>query len=85
MSNIGTDRNWTGSHFNQANWYAFGRLAWDQSLTPEHIADEWSRMTFTNEAAFVEPVTANPLSPDPVFNHGIQARRADVLNIVTDS
>ena len=48
VSNIGSDRNWTGSPFNQANWYAFGRLAWDHDLSSSTIADEWIRMTFTN-------------------------------------
>ena len=48
VSNIGSDRNWTGSQFNQANWYAFGRLAWDHDLSSSAIADEWIRMTFTN-------------------------------------
>ena len=58
VTNIGTDRNWSGSHFNQANWYAFGRLAWDHTLSSEAIADNWIRMTFTNDPAFVEPVKA---------------------------
>jgi alpha-glucuronidase len=56
VANIGTDRNWSGSHFDQANWYAFGRLAWNPQLDPAAIADEWLRMTFTNEDAFLEPV-----------------------------
>jgi alpha-glucuronidase len=55
-SNIGTDRNWTGSDFNQANWYVFGRLAWNPMLSSRAIADEWVRMTFTNNNAFVKPV-----------------------------
>jgi len=56
VSNIGADRNWTGSHFDQANWYAFGRLAWDPGLSAQAIAQEWVRMTFSNDPAFVEPV-----------------------------
>jgi alpha-glucuronidase len=56
VSNIGADRNWTGSHFDQANWYAFGRLAWDPELSAQSIAQEWVRMTFSNDAAFVDPV-----------------------------
>lgn len=48
VSNIGTDRNWTGHLFGQANWYAFGRLAWNYNLTSDEIADEWIRMTFSN-------------------------------------
>lgn len=56
VSNIGTDRNWCGHPFAQANWYAFGRLSWDHSLSSEEIADEWIRMTFTNDSEFIEPV-----------------------------
>ena len=56
VSNIGTDRNWCGSIFACANWYAFGRLAWDHRLSSEEIADEWIRMTFSNDPALVEPV-----------------------------
>jgi alpha-glucuronidase len=55
VANIGADRNWTGSHFDQANWYAFGRLAWNPELRSAPIADEWARMTFSNDAAFVKP------------------------------
>ncbi|MEO8016807.1 MAG: alpha-glucuronidase family glycosyl hydrolase [Pseudomonadota bacterium] len=58
VSNIGADRNWTGSQFNQANWFAFGRLAWDPYLSSQSIAQEWVRMTFTNDPAFVAPVVA---------------------------
>jgi alpha-glucuronidase len=57
--NLGTDFNWTGHPFVQSSWYAFGRLAWDYSLTSEDIAREWLRMTFTNNRQFVE--TANEI------------------------
>jgi alpha-glucuronidase len=56
VANIGADRNWSGSHFDQANWYAFGRLAWDPDLSSQSIAEEWVRMTFSNDPAFVKPV-----------------------------
>src|SRR5690606_33481362 len=56
VANIGQDTNWTGSHFNQANWYAFGRLAWDPDGSAEAIADEWVRQTFSNDPVVVEPV-----------------------------
>lgn len=46
VSNIGTDRNWTGHLFGQANWYVFGRLAWDPYLSSEQIAEEWTKLTF---------------------------------------
>jgi alpha-glucuronidase len=58
VSNVGADRNWTGSDFDQANWYVFGRLAWDPGLSAREIAEEWVRMTFSNDAAFVGPVVA---------------------------
>ena len=62
VSNIGNDRNWTGHLFGQANWYAFGRLAWDPGLTSEQIADEWIRQTFSNDAGVIRPVKKIMLS-----------------------
>ncbi|MDR0982520.1 MAG: alpha-glucuronidase [Culturomica sp.] len=56
VANIGEDENWTGHHFAQANWYSFGRLAWDATLTPDEIADEWIRQTFGNSEELVKPV-----------------------------
>jgi len=56
VTNIGTDRNWTSHHFAQSNWYTFGRLAWDHTLSSDTIAEEWLRMTFNNESEFVEPI-----------------------------
>jgi alpha-glucuronidase len=56
VANTGDDANWCGHHFAQANWYAFGRLAWNHRLTPEDIADEWIRMTFSDDAGFLDPV-----------------------------
>ena len=56
VANTGNDRNWCGSVFSCANWHAFGRLAWDPTLRSDALADEWLRMTFTNDAAFVQPV-----------------------------
>ncbi|NLW84877.1 MAG: alpha-glucuronidase [Phycisphaerae bacterium] len=49
VTNPGLDTNWCGHHFSQSNWYAFGRLAWNPELSAEAIADEWTRMTFTND------------------------------------
>jgi len=56
VANIGSDRNWSGSHFDQANWFAFGRLAWDPFAPAQSIAEDWMRMTFSNDPAFVKPV-----------------------------
>ena len=53
VSNIGEDRNWTGAQFSQADWYGFGRLAWNPDLGAGAIAREWLGMTFTNNPAFV--------------------------------
>ncbi len=46
VANIGDNTNWCGHHFAQANWYAFGRLAWNPELSSEQIADEWVKQTF---------------------------------------
>jgi alpha-glucuronidase len=56
VANIGTDVNWCGNDFAQANWYAFGRLAWNPSLSAEAIADEWIRQTFSGNESFVATV-----------------------------
>ncbi len=56
VANIGQDINWCGHHFAQANWYAFGRLAWNHELTADEIAEEWLRMTFTQQNGFITPV-----------------------------
>ena len=56
VANPGVDTNWCGHHFSQSNWYASGRLAWNPGLSAEHIADEWTRMTFGNEATTVQTI-----------------------------
>jgi len=56
VANIGDDTNWCGHHFAQANWYAFGRAAWNPSLSPEQIADEWLKATFGLNNQFLSPV-----------------------------
>lgn len=56
VANIGEDANWCGHHFAQANWYAFGRLAWNHQLSSEQIADEWIKMTFSKNEEFVTPI-----------------------------
>lgn len=57
VANIGNDINWTGHPFGQANWYAYGRLAWNANLSSETIAGEWLRMTFSNEPGFLNILT----------------------------
>ncbi|HEX8291133.1 MAG TPA: alpha-glucuronidase family glycosyl hydrolase [Pyrinomonadaceae bacterium] len=57
VANTGTDRNWTGHHFAQANWYAFGRLAWDPDAPSRRVADEWIKMTLTRDPRAVGVLT----------------------------
>jgi alpha-glucuronidase len=56
VANIGSDRNWSGSTFDQANWYAYGRLAWNHDLTSEAIAREWAAATFGPDPAIIDPI-----------------------------
>ena len=62
VANIGLDKNWCGHHFAQANWYAFGRLAWNPMLTSESIAKEWLTQTFKTQNDNLSPLTSH-LSP----------------------
>ncbi len=81
VANIGSDINWTGHPFAQANWYALGRLAWNHQLSSEQIAEEWLRMSFSNENAFVNDTKKIMLSSreimvsymNPVGLHHIMA------------
>ncbi len=54
VANIGNDMNWCGHPFAHANWYALGRLSWDYTLSSQQIADEWLRMSFTNNSHFLK-------------------------------
>ncbi len=58
VANIGSDRTWSGSHFDQANWYAFGRLAWNPHLSARDIATDWAGMTFSPDPGVVQPIVA---------------------------
>jgi len=70
VANIGNDLNWTGHPFAQANWYGFGRLAWDPYLSSETIADEWLRASFSKDPKFVGPVKEMMLtSREAVVNY----------------
>ncbi|MCB1121532.1 MAG: alpha-glucuronidase, partial [Verrucomicrobiae bacterium] len=72
VANVGNERNWTGHPFAAANWYAFGRLAWDYSVSSETIADEWTRMTFSNDESLVQAVTGIMLrSHQAVVNYSM--------------
>ena len=74
VSNIGLDKNWCGHHFSQANWYAFGRLAWNPNLTSEEIATEWLEQTFCT------PGNLSPLTShlSPLLNMMLRSREACV-------
>ena len=61
VANIGLDTNWCGHHFSQANWYAFGRLAWDPTLTSEQIAQEWLSLTFSEKGIMNSEKCEQPL------------------------
>jgi alpha-glucuronidase len=56
VTNPGLNANWCGHHFSQSNWYAAGRLAWDHTRSAAEIAEEWTRMTFTNDAQSVRTI-----------------------------
>jgi alpha-glucuronidase len=62
VANSGSNRNWTGNHFDQANWYAFGRLAWNPAADPRQIAEEWTQMTWGNEPRLVRTIVGMMMS-----------------------
>jgi alpha-glucuronidase len=62
VSNVGLDDTWYGSVMSQANLYGFGRLAWDPTLAPAKIADEWTRLTFGNDPTVVSTITSIQLN-----------------------
>jgi alpha-glucuronidase len=83
VSNIGLDNNWCGHHFAQANWYAFGRLAWNNNLTSEQIADEWIKLTFnqSNSENAVKSVSSTEWAQKfliPVKKMMLESREAAV-------
>jgi alpha-glucuronidase len=56
VANTGSSRSWSGSQFDQANWYAFGRLAWNPNASAKSIAEEWTRMTWGNDPRVVSAI-----------------------------
>jgi alpha-glucuronidase len=72
VANTGDDRNWTGHPLAQANWYAFGRLAWDHTLSAEAIATEWTRLTYGSDPAVTGTITRLLLgSHETVVNYSM--------------
>lgn len=80
VSNVGSDVNWTGHDFAQANWYAFGRLAWNHDLPSSQIADEWLKLTFNNatEKTANDAFYLNHHFLDPVKQMMLDSREAAV-------
>ena len=69
VSNIGEDPNWCGHHFAQANWYAFGRLAWNNRLTSSQIAGEWIKMTFQQAGSESDDAGFEPIKQMMLGSH----------------
>ncbi|MBA4849997.1 alpha-glucuronidase family glycosyl hydrolase [Emticicia sp. BO119] len=67
VANTGSDANWTGHPFNQANWYAFGRLAWDYTLSSEQIAIEWIAMTMTKNKIAQDKIRTMMMQSLPIY------------------
>jgi alpha-glucuronidase len=83
VANVGTDPSWSGSIFNQANWYVFGRMAWNPDASARAIAEEWTRQTFGNDPKLVQTSVAmmmasrqavvdymTPLGLNMIMGHG---------------
>lgn len=86
VANIGLDTNWCGHHFAQSNWYAFGRLAWDPTLSSRQIAEEWLKLTFENEKLKIKNYDNNALAKKEVVdgektNHNFSF---SIFNSLTD-
>ena len=67
VANTGSDANWCGHPFNQSNWYAFGRLAWDHTLSSEQIASEWIQMTLTQSKPARQKISEIMMKSHPVY------------------
>lgn len=81
VANIGSSRTWSGSHFDQANWYAYGRMAWNPQARARDVAREWVAQTFAPDAGVMEPVT--DLSLNTAGRSAFLMRRGAVKNIAT--
>ncbi len=70
VANIGSARNWSGSHFDQANWYAYGRLAWNPQTSARVLANEWIAQTFSRDPALISAISdMMMLSREAVVNY----------------
>jgi alpha-glucuronidase len=97
VSNVGLDTNWTGQDFGQANWYAFGRLAWNNQLKSAQLADEWLKLTFAGSAGsravaasewntnFLAPVTELMLaSREAIVNYSMPLGLHHIMSATHD-
>jgi len=78
VSNIGLDASWCGHQFAQANWYAFGRLAWNNQLTSDQIADEWIKLSFQQSSKETNTKDWNENFLNPVKQMMMESREAAV-------
>lgn len=84
VPNIGTDLNWTGHLFGQANWHAFGRLAWNPDFNSKELSEEWIRMTFSNEKEVVDSIQKMMLlSREAVVNYEMPLGLNHIMNYNT--
>lgn len=83
VANVGTDTNWCGHPFAQANWYAFGRLAWNPSLTSEAIADEWLKQTF--DISNKRPETTTDIAGENLQTPSLTSPLAALKQMMLDS
>ena len=85
VSNVGRDGNWSGHHLSQANLYGFGRLAWNPDLSAKQIAEEWTRLTFGDDARVVETVAAMQLQSWRTYENYTGPLGAQTLTEITGS
>lgn len=84
VPNIGSEINWTGHPFGQANWYAFGRLSWNPDADPAEIADEWIRLTLTLDDKAVDTIKSMMLlSREAVVNYEMPLGLNHIMNYAT--
>ncbi|HVT98456.1 MAG TPA: alpha-glucuronidase family glycosyl hydrolase, partial [Acidobacteriaceae bacterium] len=69
VANVGMDTNWMGHPMSMANLYGYGRLAWNPNTTAESIAQDWTRLTFSNDPKVVSTVTRMLLTSWPIYEH----------------
>ena len=81
VANIGNDRNWTGSIFNQANWYAYGRFAWNPESSARAVGEEWARQSFGNDPGVVSAAMTMLMASWPAMNNYQQPMGLAFLDI----